>query len=180
MKEGKQHNGHSRLEAIAVQDAEHLRRSSRGLCLCSTMSIITDRSLSLERRKVRYLTHLCGFWPLLTTGTTIVMLSTELRPACSSLRPLVPSKQILVFSIIAQVTYKWFFSTKLQGWLIPNKSSFSSSSDQHQEGLCTSLLWLFSLSGHANHWTSLRSYWRALKNPWSSGKAECWQNFLLP
>lgn len=112
---------------------EHLRRSSRELCSCSTMSFITDRRLSLEMRKVRHLTHFCGCWPLLTTGTAIVILSVELRSAYT--RPLVLPQQRLLFNIMALLSYKGFFSTSLQGWLSPNKFSFFSSSGQCQQVL---------------------------------------------
>lgn len=65
----------------------------------------------------------------------LVTLSRELRSAYSSIRALVPPKQRLLFSITALLSYKGVFSTTLQSWPCPSKSSFSLSSDQHQHGL---------------------------------------------
>lgn len=98
---------------------------------------------------------------------------------------------MLLFSIMVLLSYKGFFGTRLQGLLSPSKSSFSSSSDQHQQVLQkvklnnvspTMTLYkpsMTSFSGHANLLTSLKSYWRALKSAWSSGRPGCGQNFLL-
>lgn len=123
----------------------------------------------------------------------LVTLSADLRSAYSSFRPLVPPQQRLLFSVTALLCHKGFFNTRLQGSLFPKKSSFSSSLTSISKFFrkrgqtmsllqwpCTSLPWPFSLSGHANHWTPLWSYWRALKSAWSSGRPGCWQNFLLP